>query len=351
MRFNKLLLLSLLVLGFNAARGQNEDDYVKFLQAGQDDAAVLIEAYVTPMIEGLSYGLNGGWFSTAKAHKPLGFDLGFTLNAVFIPTSKNYFKPNNLDLSLTELISPASGEAPTITGPAEESVYTTTADINGDGTAESFSWNGPEGLDFKDVFKVNGVLAPTAQLGIGIFKNTDLKVRYMPEITVSQSSVKLFGIGIMHDIKQHFPGIKLMPFDLSVLVGYSNIQGTTGLEGEFEKPANDTRRQQVAYTLDGWVAQAVISKKFSFISLYGSLGYNSFKTTSDVTGSYIILSNNPATTADDIVFTDPVSITFKSSTLVFTGGFRLNMGPVYFSLDYSLQEYNRASAGLGFTIR
>ena len=48
-----------------------------------------MNAYLNPVIEGLSYGFNGGWYNTAKAHKTLGFDLGVSMNAVFIPTSKN----------------------------------------------------------------------------------------------------------------------------------------------------------------------------------------------------------------------------------------------------------------------
>ncbi len=78
---------------------QDENDMVNFLEAGSQDASKLMNAYLNPMIEGLSYGFNGGWYTTAKAHKTLGFDIGVSLNAVFIPSSKNYFSPESLNLS------------------------------------------------------------------------------------------------------------------------------------------------------------------------------------------------------------------------------------------------------------
>ncbi len=61
---------------------------------------------------------------------------------------------------------------------------------------------------------MNGVLAPTAQLSLGIYKNTDLKVRYLPEISSNDTKIKAFGVGVMHDVKQHIPGIGILPFDL-----------------------------------------------------------------------------------------------------------------------------------------
>ncbi len=56
---------------------QSETDLVNFLEAGKNDASKLMGAYLNPMIEGLSYSFNGGWYHTAKAHNSLGFDLGF----------------------------------------------------------------------------------------------------------------------------------------------------------------------------------------------------------------------------------------------------------------------------------
>ena len=154
-------------------QAQDENDIVNFLAAGPKDASSLMNAYLNPAIEGLSYGFNGGWFTTAKAHKTFGFDLGIAMNGVFISSSKNYFNPNDLKLQTVTGYSSAAtnGLAPTIMGPNVGTIYTVDADGTGPIPASTFA--GPKGLDFEETFKISGVLAPTVTLGIGIYKNTD----------------------------------------------------------------------------------------------------------------------------------------------------------------------------------
>lgn len=341
----KRIFVALLISVPSLIYAQSEADAVNFLNAGKSDATKLMNAYLNPMIEGVSYSFNGGWYHTAKAHKSLGFDLGVSVNAVFIPKSKNYFTPNDLGLQVTKLTnSEVSGKAPTIIGPSNPTTYGVDADNNG---TNEISFNGPEGLDFKENIKVSGVLAPTAQLGIGIYKNTDLKIRWMPEVNAGSSKVKLLGFGVMHDIKQHIPGMKTLPFDLSMLVAFTNIKGATDVTGASNaigRPAGDTQPQMMDYQMKAWLIQALISKKISVITFYGGIGYNTIKTTTDLTGTYVI----QGTTAG---LKDPVSLDFKNKSLRVTAGFRLKLGPIYLNGDYSLQEYNTLSVGLGVAVR
>jgi hypothetical protein len=187
-----------------------------------------------------------------------------------------------------------------------------------------------------------------AQLGIGIYKNTDLKIRFVPNTEIGSSKFKMLGFGVLHDIKQHIPGIKLMPFDLSVLVAYNSVQGTTDLEdGGLAKPASYDGPQEMIYKLKSWVVQALISKKFSVLTVYGGVGFSSVKTNLDVIGEYEI-SEGAAT----FVLKDPLSMKFDNAkTARLTGGLRLKFGPLYLNGEYTLQKYSTYSAGLGFSIR
>jgi hypothetical protein len=348
--FEKRIFLVLLAALPWLSYGQTEAELINFLDAGKRDASKLMGAYLNPMVEGLSYGFNGGWYHTAKAHKSLGFDLGVSVNAVFIPKSKNYFNPSDLGLENTTLVDPTSGKAPTVIGPSEATTYVTAIDINGDGSADQLlSIDGPEGADFKENFKVSGVVAPTAQLGIGIYKNTDLKIRWMPEVKTSASRVRLLGFGVLHDVKQHIPGLKTLPFDLSMLVAFTKIQGSTVVEGEFSKPQNDQRKQLMDYSMNAWLLQALISKKVAILTFYGGIGYNAIKTSSDLTGSYVIVDDSNGN--NDFILKDPVSLSFKNKSLRVTAGVRFKFGPIYLSGDYSIQEYNTLSVGLGVAVR
>jgi len=69
----------------------------------------------------------------------------------------------------------------------------------------------------------------------------------------------MFGIGVVHDIKQHIPGIKMVPFDLSVLVGYTSFKADIGLD-------DNRPDQKASTTFTTTTVQALIGKKFSVLT-------------------------------------------------------------------------------------
>jgi hypothetical protein len=328
---------------------QNEGDIAKFLAAGGADASILMEAYSKPFVTSLSYGMTGGWFTTAKPHKTLGFDLGVTVSAAYMPTSDNYFNPATLGLSsnvsFANATNPSKG-APTIFGPRDETTYTFSGDLDGDGVADDLATiSGPEGFNLKDELTVAAVPVPVIQLGIGIIKNTDLKFRYVPKIKQGGSEFSMFGVGVMHDVKQHIPGIKMLPFDLSLLVAYNSVKGSSDLTGSGSTTVQSDNGKG-EYKLNSWVFQALISKKISVLTFYGGVGYNMVKTDIDVLGDYTI-NAAPAS----FTLNDPVSIDFKNNSMRLTAGMRLKLGPIYFSGDYTVQKYNMLTVGFGVAVR
>ena len=134
-----------------------------------------------------------------------------------------------------------------------------------------------------------------------------------------------------------------------MLVAFTKIQGSTLVEGEFDKPQNDQREQRMDYSMNAWLFQALISKKISVLTFYGGIGYNAIKTTSDLNGSYILLDDPNGN--NDVVLRDPVSLNFKNKSLKVTAGIRFKFGPIYLNGDYSIQEYNTLSVGLGVAVR
>jgi len=227
------LIVLFLTLVSSSLKAQNQSDLSAFLQAQQQDAGKLIAAYTTPAIKAVSYGMTNGWYHTGKAHGKLGVDVGVTFSAVMVPTSDNYFNTNAIGLSPnTQLTSPSSGRAPTIFGPKDATNYTSTYNYQpptGPSYPVIVNFQGPEGLDLKKNIHASAVPVPMIQLGIGLVMNTDLKVRYLPEQKVGSTKVSMLGFGLLHDIKQHIPGVKLAPFDLSVLVAYNSVNGSTNL--------------------------------------------------------------------------------------------------------------------------
>lgn len=335
---------------------QNEEDIAKFLQAGGKDASKLIEAYVTPVIKGVSYGMTGGWYTTAKTHKSLGFDFGVSMNLAFIPTSENFFNPNSLGLSSVTNYDGSrpqgsagaydpTKKAPTIFGPKNETQYSSTYDPDGTGAlpSQTFTFAGPEGLNMKKEIGFAAIPVPMAQIGIGIVKNTDLKFRFVPRIEFGNNHFQMFGVGVLHDVKQHIKGIKLLPFDLSALVAFNSVSGSTDLSSS-SNPSSTNGKMD--YKFNSWVLQALISKKIAVLTGYAGIGYSIVNSKVDIKGDYTITAS-PV----DFVISDPVAIDFKNNSMRLTAGMRINLGPVYVSGDYTLQKFKTLTLGFGFTIR
>jgi hypothetical protein len=344
-KYLKSTLLMCLSLVSLSSYAQNIAGLTEFLKAEKNDASALIKSYVTPAVNAISNGMTSGWYTTGKAHKTLGFDLGVSLSAVFTPSSDQYFTPslssatkfvNNTNPTLT---------APSVVGPADKTTYTSTYDPDGAGPlpSQAFSINGPEGLDLKKNIGFSALPVPMVQLGIGIIKNTDLKIRFVPEQKSNSVTFKMFGIGVMHDIKQHIPGIKKLPFDLSVLAAYNSITGTASLVSTSGVTSSNGI---LAYKLNSWVAQAIISKKISVLTGYLGVGYGSVSSNVDITGNFLV----PAGAAS-FALKDPLALSLSSSSAKLTAGIRLKFGPVYLSGDYTLQKYDALTVGFGFAVR
>jgi hypothetical protein len=353
MKYTCKLLLSSFILSLCslAAFAQNEDDLANFLKAGGEDASELIEAYIKPVVTGVSYGMTGGWYHTAKTHKPLGIDIGISMNLAFIPTSENYFDPSKFLSSSTTFANTTNpGEGgPTIFGPKDATTYTASYDPDGQGplATQNITFDGPEGLNMKKEIGFAAVPVPMAQIGIGLIKGTDLKIRLVPKREFGESEIQMFGLGVMHDIKQYIPGIKLLPFDLSALVAYNSVKGETSLiNTDTGDSRPDSQDGKFDYKFNSWVIQAVISKKISVVTGYVGVGYNIVKTNADIRGTYTIQGSNA-----NFDVTNPVSIDFKNNSPRLTAGIRLKFGPLYLNTDYTLQKFSMWSTGLGLAIR
>ena len=345
------LAFGLLFIAALPAYSQNESDLASFLNGGKEDASKLIGAYISPLINATSYGMTSGWYHTAKAHKTLGFDLGVTVSAAFTPSSDDTFTPSALGLKVLTLTSPSgpNATAPTIFGAKTPTTYTGVYDPDGAGPipGKAVTVNGPEGLDFRNKIGFSAVPVPMIQLGIGIVKSTDLKIRFVPEQKQGSSTFSMIGFGVMHDVKQHIPGLKKLPFDLSMLVAYNSVSGSTSLINTNPLDAiPDNTDGKLNYKLNSWVVQALISKKVSVLTFYAGLGYGTVNSTVNVLGTYTI---DPNPLFPKLV--DPFSTEYSNKSVKLTAGLRLKLGPVYFNGDYTLQKYNALTVGFGFAVR
>ncbi len=329
-----LLIAGLMVSMANVSKAQL--DFDSFLEAGLADANKLLEAYMAPAFQGIGYGVNAGWYNTARPHKTLGFDLNVTVNAAIVPTSGQFFTFNNADYTNVKLSNGTSAQLPTLFGPnlGADDLPELTFLNNGE---ETIRISAPTGLGLDEEFPINAVPSPMIQLGIGLIKGTDLKIRYTPDISLGdedEGSVKLFGIGVMHDIKQYLPVVNKLPFDLSMFVGYTNLKTSIAVDSDLNQFAE--------FETKGTVVQALVSKKLALLTVYGGLGYAKSKTTLGLKGVYTTENNS---------YTDPIDLAYENGGLKANVGLRIRLLFLNIFGEYSFQEYNTATVGIGFSFR
>lgn len=323
-------IVLLVALGGFVVPSMAQDEIDNLLRGSRADAQKLVGAYVSPLMKSMALGLNQGWYNTAKPHKIAGFDATVTINLMAAPNDELMYNVASLGLSTIELddSSPDPDHAPTIFGPEQTPIFRLTD------TDETFE--GPQGLDLKNNIPMGRMPVPMAHFGFGLPKGTDVKLRWAPTLEYDGSTFKLFGIGVMHDIKQWIPGIKLLPFDLSGFVGYTKIEAETVFN------ENDPDNKGL-FTMNATTVQGVISKKFSILTLYGGAGYNVAKSNIAIKGEYEIAAGE--------TINDPVDLSFAASGPRMTAGMRLKLAILTLHADYTVQKYSCLTVGLGLSVR
>ena len=332
-----LVLIILFLAGYSSIKAQG--DIGQLIKGSTQDANYLVKGYVTPALNTIGFGLNQSWYNTAKTHKLIGFDLTMTVSGISIPTSDFTYRVENSQLqNLTVIPAAATGiDAPTIFGSSTAPKYQPTVLVAGNKIPSGLIIDGARGLDLKKE-GVSFIPIPMVQLGIGLPKGTDLKLRFFPSTKLgSDGSVSLFGIGVMHDVKQYIPGMKNLPFDLSAFVGYTTLKFDVNLDSS--KPD-----QKANFSTSATTIQGLISKKFSVLTLYGGLGYNFISSDLAVKGTYQLDNFGNS-------IKDPISISNSQSGPRITAGLRLKFAIFTLHGDYTLQKYSAFTVGFGFAVR
>lgn len=334
----KLIILLIVAMSSRMAAAQDLD---LFIEGGVGDAETLLQNYFEPAFLGFAYGLTNNWANTAKPHQTLGFDVTLSAAVAFVPEKAQYFTFDPADYQNVTLADPGRDQLPTIFGPNLDADDIPEIVFN-QGTENEVRFTSPTGLGMEEAVGFNAVPAPMLQAGIGLIKETDLKVRTIPRVTFqtndTEISMGMIGFGVMHDMKQHVPAFAFSPFELSLLAGFSRIAIET--TPDVNIPDNVTR-----LNVKGATIQALISKDFvKVITLYGAVGLNGAFTRVRVDGSYEIESSLQP-------LIDPIDFTFSNFSPMASAGVRFNLAIITVHAGYTLQKYNTFTTGLGVSIR
>ncbi|MFI5159547.1 MAG: DUF6588 family protein [Sphingobacteriales bacterium] len=350
------ICVMLSVIAFDAAAQSSSTSaaFSALIQAGPADGSVLLKAYANPLFKEFGLGFNDGWNNTAKTKKLFHFDLRLSASASFVSNADKTFDVTKIGLS--NHIGPADPNqtiAPTFAG--ETSTSGPSLNIYDNNGKKIGSFNTPSG-------QAAIIPVPQVQLTIGLIKNTDLTLRAIPSVPISNyGSISSYGFGLKHNIMQDFFGKKvkkLVPFDLAIAFGYSRLNLTTplvvnpqsGAQPKDAQQSTDFSNQHIAGKLDNVMGQLIFSKKLASFTPFVAVAYNTTKTNVVSVGNYpVITGENLAFQPTYTTYTNPIIINENSvDGLRADIGFQLNLGFFRFYASGSLAEYKSVNAGIGF---
>ena len=327
------------MLLFFAAHVSNSQELESILLASKEDATKLTSAYIDPAMKGLIYGMNSGWYHTAKVHKKFGFDLSIGANLSTAPSEDEMF--NFANLGLTSITS-TSTTSPTVFGSGDGAQMDVNAVVQGQNVTASFDM--PSGIS--DDLPMNAVPTPALQLSVGLPYKFDVMIRLVPEVGGDEAKGELFGVGLKKEITSVFGPMDKLPLHVSVLAAYSTMNVNYIVDGSTFPGQN----QSAEFNLNSYTVQAVGSLNFPIINIYGGIGYSGGSSSLRMLGEYDLTYNTSGGTIVETV-TDPLDLDFDASGFRTTIGARLSLGFFKIYGDYTLQEYNTISAGIAFSFR
>ncbi|NOR28925.1 MAG: hypothetical protein GQ540_10415 [Lutibacter sp.] len=334
----KTILLLTLLLSFSA-KSQN----LESLLLANNDANLLLENYMSPVMEGMLFSLNNGWYHTAKTHKKLGFDITITANAAIVPNSKKTFQFNESDYQYLTLES-GDSNIQTVMGSNNNSKIAVRIPEANNNKITEFTM--PDGIG-SDV-PLNAVPSPMIQASVGLPFSTNISIRYLPKINTDDVKGNLIGFGIKHNLIQYLGPLDKLPLNVAVFGGFTTMTTTYNI--------NEINAQEVDFKLNAFTIQTIASLDFPFITIYGGIGYDKGTSTLKLKGTYNLeyeikdSNDNVIETISESV-TNPINMDFNANGARGTLGVRFSLGFFKIYGDYTFKDYNTISTGIAFSFR
>ena len=335
----------------------SQTNVVEFLKGGQADANKLFKAYLQPYAFALGDGLNNGWYSTAETHSLFGFDLTIGVSAIQVPDDSKTFDINKLGLTRMKVES-GSSIAPTVAGAETVGPVIRVNDNQG---RELVKFNSPQGTG-QDIVPV-----PMIQLGFGLLPHTDLIGRFVPEMKYNNSGEEMkigfWGIGAKHNFMEWIPVLSKLPFDASVFVNYSEVNGQSELSFTSADYSSTPGIRIEPINTDGQMLKMktttskfglVVSKKIAILTVFGAIGQSMSKSNVDMLGTYPVVAT-AQTGGLEITqkgaLVDPVALTFDTSNMSMEAGLRVKITLLSLFASINKSEYTSLNVGLSLGFR
>ncbi|WP_438962102.1 DUF6588 family protein [Nonlabens sp.] len=172
------------------------------------DMLLITDRYVQPAAEASVMQSSAGWYTSARSLDTFKVTVGLHGNALVFPENKKNFSIDNSELLNLRIRDGQAASIPTTLGGEQRTFFDFTLD------GESYEFQAFEGVD-------TGFLAyPFLQVGVGLWQETELVLRYSPNIKIDKSNYAIYGVGVKHNLAQYFFKEE-RPVEIAFLTSYS----------------------------------------------------------------------------------------------------------------------------------
>ncbi|AUC80359.1 hypothetical protein CW736_13665 [Nonlabens sp. MB-3u-79] len=284
-----LVVLSLSFFCFQNTTAQNND-----VENVLTDILFILDQYNDPAAEASVMQTGAGWFHTAKSLDKFKVNVAVGMSGLPFPKSKQNFSVRESDFINLDIRDGDQASIPTALGGQRRVFF----DFMIDG--ETYEFQAFSGLN-TDFFAL-----PYIQGQIGLWKETEVSLRFVPQITIERSSYAIYGLGIKHNLSQYFYK-EQRGFDLAFYTNYSLTDLNLGYDEPLDLEPSDGGAPLAI--IDGSLidfhsinAGLVASKDFNKWTLSSALNYNTSWVDYSLTGErslFFDLFNNVLSTLSE----------------------------------------------------
>ncbi len=343
--------------------------------------------YLKPVTLGVATGMGSGWAHEAKPHNTLGFDVSFTATVVQFPSGGLTFDNNALSsmkndgyslLKDGNVVTNSATGIPSMASSDKGSSYSLQKTIN-----SGFS-SDPETVEFDllDGLDIPFVPNLAIQAAVGLPKNTEVMVRFIPDMSssinnvmgsndVSVDRLNMWGLGVKHDLKQWIPVLSRIPIiQLSAMVAYSQFNldvnlpdidlqpeniykgtSTISYEGEADDKEATWKEHGFDMEMSSLVGSIMIGANIPVFKPYIGVGFNRASINTGLTGNLPKITYVDATNIKVEIDEKGLRIDQKKTFANFQAGFNIKLAVFNIYAQYTLQEYSMFSGGIAFGFR
>ncbi|OUS14993.1 hypothetical protein A9Q93_07065 [Nonlabens dokdonensis] len=272
----------------NQSHSQNDVENVL------SDILFILDGFNEPATEASVMQTGAGWFHTAKSLDKFKINVSLGISGLPFPNSKKNFTVRDADFINVDIREGNDASIPTTLGGRGLDFFDFTIE------GETYEFQAFSGLD-TDFFAL-----PYIQSQVGLWKETEVTIRLVPQIKFDNSYYAVYGLGLKHNLSQYVFR-ENRPVDIALYANYN----LTDLNLEYDEPLDlaPTDGGENLATITGSLIDfhsintgIVVSKDFNKWTLSSALNYNTSWVDYSLTGErdfFFDLFNDVLTTLSE----------------------------------------------------